>query len=118
MNTLIAIADKIFSVKLESELSKECRNVDCVNSALEMHHYINKNDYDILIIDSELPDLDGFQIVQRIDQEESNTKIILLDVNGQGKKLGYDYSDSILVLNNVDCRQGLITKLKEEKILN
>jgi CheY-like chemotaxis protein len=118
MNTLLIVADKVFSLKLASELQEVCDTVDCVRSALEAYYFINRNDYDLIILDNGLPDTDGIQIAQKLINEEPQVKIVLIFFNGEKCKLEKLFSPNILHLTNSDCRKGLLHKLKEENILS
>ncbi len=66
--------------------------VDCAYDGQEALDYINKNKYDVILLDVMLPVLNGFEVCQQI-REFSNVPVIMLTAKGDDmdKILGLEY---------------------------
>lgn len=84
----ILIVDDIdFIVKFEEEilqtLAKELKvsfEIDTAHNVQEALVHINKNDYDIMIVDMNLPDGSGLDIAKKLKAKNSHTPIAVLSL--------------------------------------
>ncbi|EDM45619.1 putative nitrate/nitrite DNA-binding response regulator [unidentified eubacterium SCB49] len=63
---------------LLQELQAAGYNTTGANNSIEALNYIAKNDIDIAILDIEMPDLNGFEIIKKAKTQENATKFIIL----------------------------------------
>ena len=69
-------------VKLADALGEVFRRnkflVDVVYDGEDGYFYAKKGDYDVVIMDVMMPDMDGFQVVQKLRKHKCNVPILLL----------------------------------------
>lgn len=81
---------------LKQGLSEAGFNVDLVRTGLDGRHQALTEQYDLIILDVMLPDLDGWQIVQSIRESKQETPVLFLtardsiDDRVKGFELGAD----------------------------
>lgn len=63
---------------LKQGLSEAGFNVDWANSGLDGHHLAMTGDYDLLILDIMLPDIDGWKILTALKQAGKNFPVLFL----------------------------------------
>ncbi|MDD6418991.1 MAG: response regulator [Clostridium sp.] len=73
MKTNIILADVI-----KERLEKEKLTVDIVEDGEEGYYYASTNTYDLIILDVMLPNMSGFQILNKLRTDNINSKIIML----------------------------------------
>ena len=67
---------------LHQGLSESGYVVDCANNGADGLHLTRQHAYDLVILDVNLPELDGWGVLQRIRQN-SNTRIMMLTAQGR-----------------------------------
>ena len=73
LKTNIILADVI-----KERLEKEKLTVDIVEDGEEGYYYASTNTYDLIILDVMLPNMSGFQILNKLRTDNINSKIIML----------------------------------------
>src|SRR5690606_22560925 len=72
-------------------------DIDEAENARSAVEKFNQNNPDLVILDLGLPDHDGFYVLEKIRQQETNAKVIILTVRddnqsrSKAKKLGADF---------------------------
>ena len=77
---------KLLLVEDEALLSKNIAKglrllgyaVDCAYDGLEALELYGLNDYDLMILDLNLPKLDGMEVLQRIREQDADFRILIL----------------------------------------
>lgn len=75
---LIVEDDKELSVLLADTFKSEHHNVDVVNTGGDAVEYLKASAYDAVILDRNLPEVDGLEICRRMRAERNNVPIIML----------------------------------------
>ncbi|MBI4596335.1 MAG: sigma-54-dependent Fis family transcriptional regulator [Candidatus Tectomicrobia bacterium] len=98
MKILIADDDRNLRMVLTTELSEEGFEVDHADSGLKVMDLLEKDGYDILVLDLNMPGLGGMEVLQRIQSLEIPVEVIILTGHAtvstavEAMKLGaYDY---------------------------
>lgn len=78
MKILLAEDEKDLSMLISKGLKKNSYAVDQVYDGKETIELLEINTYDLLILDLNLPKMDGFTILKKIRQSDSNLKILIL----------------------------------------
>jgi Response regulators consisting of a CheY-like receiver domain and a winged-helix DNA-binding domain len=92
-NRILVVDDEKLIVKgIKFSLEQDDMVVDCAYDGEEALEYIEKNEYDIILLDIMLPKLSGFEVCQHI-REVSEVPIIMLTAKGDDmdKILGLEY---------------------------
>lgn len=63
---------------IKERLEKEKLTVDIVEDGEEGYYYASTNTYDLIILDVMLPNMSGFQILDKLKTDNINSKIIML----------------------------------------
>ena len=63
---------------IKERLEKEKLTVDIVEDGEEGYYYASTNTYDLIILDVMLPNMSGFQILNKLKTDNINSKIIML----------------------------------------
>ena len=63
---------------IKERLEKEKLTVDIVEDGEEGYYYASNNTYDLIILDVMLPNMSGFQILDKLRTDNINSKIIML----------------------------------------
>lgn len=89
---LVVDDEKLIVKGIRFSLEQDGMEVDCAYDGQEALDYINKNKYDVILLDVMLPVLNGFEVCQQI-REFSNVPVIMLTAKGDDmdKILGLDY---------------------------
>lgn len=100
MQILYVGDDRLLAKSVELLLQKEghfCHSTNLGERAIEL---AKRNKYDIIVLDVMLPDIDGFQVINRIRQMGIDTPCLvqtgLVDRNGPGNDLKQDYEDLLI----------------------
>ncbi|MEB6070048.1 response regulator transcription factor [Enterococcus faecalis] len=93
MKILLAEDEKHLSMLISKGLKKNSYAVDQVYDGKETIELLEINTYDLLILDLNLPKMDGFTILKKIRQSDSNLKILILSarVELEDKISGLDF---------------------------
>jgi len=89
---LVVDDEKLIVKGIRFSLEQDGMEVDCAYDGQEALDYINKNKYDVILLDVMLPVLNGFEVCQQI-REFSNVPVIMLTAKGDDmdKILGLEY---------------------------
>ena len=95
---LLAEDTSFFRTIITNYMNELCNNIDVAHDGVEAWDKLQKNTYDLLLTDIEMPHMDGFELIEkaRADQSLKDLKIITLtslssDRHVQrGKDLGVD----------------------------
>ena len=92
MEVLVVDDEKLIVKGIRFSLEQDGMEVDCAYDGQEALDYINKNKYDVILLDVMLPVLNGFEVCQQI-REFSNVPVIMLTAKGDDmdKILGLEY---------------------------
>ena len=63
---------------IKERLEKEKLTVDIIEDGEEGYYYASTNTYDLIILDVMLPNMSGFQILNKLRTDNINSKIIML----------------------------------------
>ena len=85
MEKNILIIDSDISLKkvLLKALSNSKTIIHSVSSISEAWVKISKNFYDLVITDVKLPDGDGLELVEKLTEKRTNTKIIIISAKNK-----------------------------------
>lgn len=121
MKILIADDDRNLRKILMNELSEEGYLVDESDSGFKTIDLLEDNDYDIVILDLNMPSLGGMEVLKKIRTLELSTEVIILTGNAtvstavEAMKLGaYDYLTKPFKLEEL---KAVIEKAYEKKKL-
>ncbi len=68
---ILIIEDNELNLKLFNDILKSQNyNVDCAEDGLEGYKKIKKNKYDLIILDIQLPKLNGFELLEKLNKEK------------------------------------------------
>lgn len=93
MRILVADDEKDLVAALEELLKHERYTVDVVYDGQKAYDYANSGNYDCIILDIMMPELDGLEVLRRLRAEGIKTPILLLTAKS-------DPADRILGLDN------------------
>ena len=98
MKILVADDDKNLRKVLANELSEEGFDVDEAESGDRAKELLEKDEYDVLILDLTMPGVGGMEVLKKVKDLELSTEVIILTGNAtvptavEAMKLGaYDY---------------------------
>lgn len=98
MKILIADDDKNLRMVIATELSEEGFDVDQAESGLKVMDLLEKDEYDVLVLDLNMPGLGGMEVLKKIQSLDISVEVIVLTAHAtistavQAMKLGaYDY---------------------------
>ena len=92
MRILVADDEKELVAALEELLKRERYTVDTVYDGQSAYEYASTDNYDCIILDIMMPDIDGLEVLRRLRSAGIKTPILLLTAKG-------DPSDRILGLD-------------------
>lgn len=78
MKVLIVEDEYNLADVIKERLEKEKLTVDIVEDGEEGYYYASTNTYDLIILDVMLPNMSGFQILNKLRIDNINSKIIML----------------------------------------
>ncbi|WP_409069324.1 response regulator transcription factor [Clostridium sp. FAM 1755] len=77
-NILVVEDDNLLNKTLSYNLKQEGYTVDCALIKRQAVEYINNKEYDLVILDINLPDGDGFDLCPKIKSKHKNTAVFFL----------------------------------------
>ena len=83
MRILIIEDEKRLSDAIVHILKKEQYQIDAVYDGLEGYNYIMSNIYDMVILDVNLPSMNGFEILRKVRNQNNDTLILMLTARYQ-----------------------------------
>ena len=100
MQILYVEDDRLLAKSVELLLLKEGHFCHSTNSGERAIELAKRNEYDIIVLDIMLPDIDGFEVINRIRLMGIDTPCLiqtgLVDRNGPGNDLKQDYEDLLV----------------------
>jgi len=78
MRILIVEDDAVLCDALTHALRKSHHAVDCLISGATVDHAVATQDYDIVILDLGLPELDGFEVLRRLRARRKRVPVLIL----------------------------------------
>jgi DNA-binding response OmpR family regulator len=117
MRTLLAVSDKNINIAIQADLTSKSIQVDSVSTALDAYHCLNRHEYNIAIIDYDLPDLDGLLIADWLKKEDKDIKIILISSKNSIDLSQKAESLKLIHFNKSECEEGIFRKLVEKNLI-
>jgi DNA-binding NtrC family response regulator len=77
----VLLVEDEFSVAkgLEMVMTEEGYDVDLANTGREaLHKFWTKDNFDLMVADLRLPDIDGMEVIQRVKEKRPETKVIII----------------------------------------
>jgi DNA-binding response OmpR family regulator len=78
MRVLIVEDDAVLADALTQALRKSHHAVDCLASGVTADNAVATQDYDIVILDLGLPELDGFEVLRRLRARKKRVPVLIL----------------------------------------
>lgn len=79
---LLIVEDEVdILYALQKGLKNEGYAVDIVSDGEEALDFLSLNTYDLVVLDINLPGIDGFSILKRVREKDINTRIIIVSAN-------------------------------------
>lgn len=76
---LLVVEDEVGIVEaLEKGLKKEGYVVDCVSEGHQAMEYLQLNHYDLVVLDINLPGIDGFSILKTLRMQDLDTRVMII----------------------------------------
>lgn len=117
--TILAIDDDLAVLKsLEKIFKKEGYEVVCASSGKEALDWVTKKDFDLVIVDIRMPDLDGIETVGRIKEirhKENKPHIPVVFITGYSDVVAIDKAKKYgeVVLKPFDLEEFL-SRVKQQ----
>lgn len=81
---LLLVEDEMdLSSALSRLLSKQKHTIDIANDGLEAINYIECNEYDLILLDVMMPNMNGFEVLKKIRNDKNTTPVIMLTAKGE-----------------------------------
>lgn len=84
--TILIIDDDLDFLTIMGKWLKEQYKVDCAQSGQDALVYLNKTLPDLILLDYEMPDLNGFQVMQEIRHNPQTYKIPIIFLTGKNER--------------------------------
>ena len=78
MRILVVEDDSLLAAGLTSLLARAGHAVDQVKSGSQADGALRATEYELLVLDIGLPDIDGFEVLRRLRQRRSPTNVLVL----------------------------------------
>ena len=121
-NILFTDDEKTLRNIMAKELTRMGYNVTCCDSGAETSKNMQERDFDVVILDINMPVMNGIETLKRLKEMESTTEVIVLTGQGsiesavQAIKLGaYDYLTKPCQLAELNA---LLQRALEKRQLN
>ncbi len=122
MNEILVVDDSKVNQLLLKQMLEDEYDVKCVNSGKELFNILEETDPKLILLDIIMPDLDGFQIIEKLKSSEDYKKIPVIFITGmddpiseeKGFKMGaIDYITKPFKDNVVKARVKSYVQLSE-----
>ncbi|MEK6621524.1 MAG: response regulator, partial [Planctomycetota bacterium] len=120
-NILFADDEATFRTIMSNELTRMGYKVTCCPNGVEALRIVQERDFDVVLLDMNMPEMDGIETLKKIKEIETTTEVIILTGKGtienavQAIKLGaYDYLTKPCRLSELDA---LLQKALEKRQL-
>ncbi len=81
INILIVEDEKAVSKALELKLSHTGFNVEVANNGHEALNALEKKQYDLILLDLIMPEIDGFSVLEKIQKTENKKTAVIVTSN-------------------------------------
>ena len=116
---LVVDDEKLIVKGIRFSLEQDGMEVDCAYDGEEALECILAEDYDLIVLDLNLPGMDGMEILKELRQKNEETKVIILSARGQiadkveGLDAGAnDYMEKPFHLQELEARIRSLTRRK------
>ncbi len=83
MNKILLVEDNESLAKIiKMLLNKEGIDVVCSKTVLDAFYHLNNEDFNLIITDLRLPDGDGYQVFEKVKENDSDTPVIIITAFG------------------------------------
>ena len=82
MNIVIIEDEKTKRITMRDALVKAGFDTEAFASPLVALKYIGENDIDVIITDIRMPEIDGFEVLQKVKEKKSSTAVIMITAYG------------------------------------
>jgi DNA-binding response OmpR family regulator len=117
MRVLIVEDDAVLADALTQALRQSHHAVDCLASGATAENAVTAQDYDIVILDLGLPELDGFEVLRRLRARRKHVPVLILTARDElqdrvhGLNLGADdYLTKPFELPELEARMRAVTR--------
>ena len=80
---LVVDDEKLIVKGIRFSLEQDGMEVDCAYDGEEALECILAEDYDLIVLDLNLPGMDGMDILRELRQKNEETKVLILSARGQ-----------------------------------
>ncbi|MCX8028238.1 MAG: response regulator [Thermodesulfovibrionales bacterium] len=88
MKRILIIDDEpVILLGCKKSLTNEGFTVDCAESGKEGIELFDKNRHDLVVVDSRMPEMDGFEVLKRIKLISPKTPVVVMS--------GYNYREHV-----------------------
>ena len=116
---LVVDDEKLIVKGIRFSLEQDGMEVDCAYDGEEALECILAEDYDLIVLDLNLPGMDGMEILKELRQSNEETKVLILSARGQiadkveGLDAGAnDYMEKPFHLQELEARIRSLTRRK------
>lgn len=81
MHVLVVEDDQVLSHAVSGALRDQGYAVDCLSSGTDADSALTTDDYDLVVLDIDLPGLDGFEVLRRLRKRKSKIPVLILTVH-------------------------------------
>jgi len=81
MHVLVVEDDQVLSDAVTGALRDHGNAVDCLSSGADADRTLTTDDYDLVVLDIDLPGLDGFEVLRRLRKRKSKVPVLVLTVH-------------------------------------
>jgi len=79
---LLLVEDEIYILSaLEKGLKKDGYAIDCAQSGSEAAELADINDYDLIVLDLNLPDFSGLEVLKQVRAKNPNVRVLIVSAN-------------------------------------
>jgi len=82
MNLVVIDDEKTKRITMTDALRNEGYNVESFSSSILALKYIEENHVDMVITDIRMPDVDGFEVLEKVQELKTNTAVIMITAFG------------------------------------
>ncbi len=109
MKILLAEDEKDLNNIITKFLKKNSYSVDSVFDGKEALEYIRYGEYDLIVLDIMMPEIDGFEVVKRMREEKNGTPVLILTARdtGEDKVKGLDLGADDYIVKPFDFNEFL-----------
>jgi two-component system nitrogen regulation response regulator GlnG len=120
---LVADDEESLRVVLKNSLKQRGYQVDCAEDGKEAASMIDKNAYDLILLDIRMPRMDGFELLEKVQKKENPTPVIMITAQDTMKnaidamkKGAFDYISKPFDIDELDL---VVQKaLREKELVN